>query len=310
MNAEPEPFAGVEIDRVFLSRAELSAPWGIDMPPMTNVLLFHLVVEGEAWIRFHQRKTRYAIPRGVLALVPHGRGHLYYDGECSEMTPLFDIPRRVMTGHYEVMEHGGGGATSLTLCGAVKLSHPLSGLLLNGVPDIVVVQEWHEHQEEWVRSTFGLIFAEAKSPDFASKEIIMHLSEVLVFQAIRHWFSSNKETLPFMKAMSDRRISRVISSVQSDPQRKWSTLDLAKLAGMSRSAFTGRFSKLVGVHPSDFVRNTKMSLAEKYFRQESSTIGEVAWRLGYESEAAFARAYKRVMGVSPGKIKGRAEQGI
>ena len=223
------------------------------------------------------------------------------------MTPLFDIPRQEITSHYEVLEHGGHGNHSLTLCGAVKLNHPLSQLMLRGLPNIVVVEEWDEEERVWAENTFQFLFREAKKQAFASKEIIMHLSEVLVFQGIRHWFSQNAEKRSIVKALADERMTRVINAVQDDPNRKWSTLHMAKTAGMSRSAFTERFSKLFGVSPSDFVRNLKFDLAEIYFRTENLSIGEVADRLGYESEAAFARAFKRIKGTSPGRLKGKGK---
>lgn len=310
MSDIPNPFEGVEIDRVFLSRAELSAPWGIDMPAMPNMLLFHLVVEGEAWVQFPKQKTAHKISQGQLSLIPHGRDHYFFDGLCKTRTPLFDIHRDEITSHYEILKHGGNGDESLTLCGAVKLNHPLSQLLLKGLPDVVVVKKWDESERVWAENTFKFLFEEAKKQAFASKEILMHLSEVLVFQAIRNWFSQNEEKLPFLTAMSDERLTRVINEVQNQPSKKWSTKEMAKTAGMSRSAFTERFVKIFKMGPSDFVRGVKLDLAEKYFRVEKLSIGEVSYRLGYESEAAFARAYKRVKGISPGKIKGKTEPGF
>ncbi len=303
------PFAGVEIDRVFLSRAELSAPWGIDMPAMPNMLLFHLVVHGEAWVRFPKQKKVHKISQGQLSLLPNGRDHYFFDGQCNKMTPLFDIDRDEITSHYEILKHGGNGKDSLTLCGAVKLNHPLAQLLLKGLPELVVVKKWDESERVWAENTFKFLFEEAKKQAFASTEIIMHLSEVLVFQAIRNWFSQNEGKQPLIKAISDERLTRVINNVQKSPAKKWSTQEMADTAGMSRSAFTDRFIKIFGMGPSEFVRGVKFDLAEKYFRVEKLSIGEVSHRLGYESEAAFARAYKRVKGVSPGKIKGKAEPG-
>ncbi|MFK8137782.1 MAG: AraC family transcriptional regulator [Bdellovibrionales bacterium] len=304
------PFEGVEIDRVFLSRAELSAPWGIDMPAMGNMLLFHLVVEGEAWIKFPKQKKAHKISQGQLSLIPNGRDHYFFDGDCKTMTPLFDIHRDEITSQYEILKHGGEGEESLTLCGAVKLNHPLSQLLLKGLPDIVIVQEWDESERIWTENTFQFLFQEAKRQAFASKEIIMNLSEVLVFQCMRNWFNQNEEGQPLIKAMSDERMTRLINEILKTPSKRWTTLEMASSAGMSRSAFSERFTKLFYVSPSDFVRGIKLDLAEKLFRVENLSIGEVSDRLGYESEAAFARAYKRVKGISPGKIKGKIQPGF
>lgn len=307
MNDILNPFAAIEIDRVFLSRAELSKPWGIEIPPMPNVLLFHLVVEGEAWIQFQGKKKSYKISKGQLSLIPHGRSHNFFDGTCKKITPLFNIHRDEITNHYEILKHGGKGKKSLTLCGAIKLNHPLSQLFLKGLPDIIAIKEWSKEEHDWTKICFDRIFKEAKKQAFASKEIIMHLSEVLVFEAVRNWFTQNDSQQSLTKAMTDERIIRVINNVQKDPSIKWTTMKMAKIAGMSRSAFTERFTKLLGSPPSHFVRDLKINLAEKYFRIENLSIGEASHRLGYESEAAFARAYKRVKGISPGRIKGKTE---
>ncbi len=299
------PFEGVEIDRVFLSRAELSEPWGIQMPSMPNILLFHLVVEGSAWIRFTKEKESHKISQGELSLIPHGEAHEFFDGTSKSTTPLFDIHREEITNHYEIIRHGGDGSKSLTFCGAVRLSHPLAQLLINGLPNIVVISEWAEDERIWAQNTFEFLFREAHKQDFGSKEIIMHLSEILVFQGIRNWFSQSSKNTSLLKAISDERMIRVVNAVQTEPEKKWTTQNMAQVAGMSRSAFSERFTGLFGINPSNFVRKIKLDLAEAYFRNEGISIGEAAHRLGYESEAAFARAYKRLKGVSPGKIKGK-----
>lgn len=299
------PFEGVEIDRVFLSRAELSEPWGIQMPSMPNMLLFHLVVKGAACIRFSKAKDSHKVSQGQLSLIPYGDAHEFFDGTSRFMTPLFDLPREEITSHYEVIKHGGKGQSSLTFCGAVRLNNPLAQLLINGLPKLIVISDWTEQERTWAENTFEFLFREAYKQDFLSKEIIMHLSEILVFQGIRNWFSQSSKNHSILRAISDERIIRVINAVQKEPSEKWTTLDMAKIAGMSRSAFSQKFVKLLGINPSNFVREIKINLAETYFRKEGLSIGEVARRLSYESEAAFARAYKRVKGVSPGKIKGK-----
>jgi AraC-like DNA-binding protein len=134
----------------------------------------------------------------------------------------------------------------------------------------------------------------------------MHLSEILVFQGIRNWFSQSSKNTSLLKAISDERMVRVVNAVQKEPQKKWTTQNMAQVAGMSRSAFSQRFVRLFGLNPSKFVRNIKLDLPEAYFRDEGVSIGEAAHRLGYESEAAFARAYKRFKGLSPGTIKGKS----
>ena len=148
MSAISNPFEGVEIDRVFLSRAELSSPWGIDMPSFPDILLFHLVVAGEAWVKFPKGKKAHKINQGELSLIPKGRDHYFYDGSCKTMTPLFNIRREEITSHYEILKHGGGGSPALTLCGAVKINHPLSQLLLRGLPEVVIVKDWDESEKE------------------------------------------------------------------------------------------------------------------------------------------------------------------
>jgi AraC-like DNA-binding protein len=136
--------------------------------------------------------------------------------------------------------------------------------------------------------------------------VITRLSDVLVVQALRAWLESDpaaQSQSGWLGALQDPQIGRAISLVHREPGRDWTVASLADQIPMSRSAFAARFTELVGEPPMSYVTRWRMHLAAAALRDEGATVGEVADRFGYRSEAAFARAFKRVVGLPPGSVR-------
>ena len=134
------------------------------------------------------------------------------------------------------------------------------------------------------------------------------LADVLVIQAIRWWLSQNlADQKGWLGALQDQQIGRAISLIHREPARGWTVASLASELAMSRSAFAARFTTLVGETPMHFVTRSRMFLAVTLLKQEQARLADVAARLGYQSEAAFSRAFKRFIGVSPGSVRRNRE---
>jgi AraC-like DNA-binding protein len=156
----------------------------------------------------------------------------------------------------------------------------------------------------YCRSEFSAPWALALQP--GGETVITRLADILVIQAIRSWIAHDPAARTgWLGALQDAQIGRAIALIHRDRARAWTVASLAAEAAMSRSAFAARFTELVGQPAMHYVARWRMHTALTWLKEGDVKLGEVASRLGYQSEAAFSRAFKRVMGVSPGAARPR-----
>jgi AraC-like DNA-binding protein len=146
--------------------------------------------------------------------------------------------------------------------------------------------------------------AEAEEMHPGGETVITRLADILVIQAIRAWIQKDPVAQTgWLGALRDKQIGSAISIIHRDPARTWTVASLAAEVGMSRSAFAARFTELVGEPAMHYLARWRMHVALTWLKEDSSTLGEMASRLGYQSEAAFSRAFKRFIGTSPGAVR-------
>ncbi len=181
---------------------------------------------------------------------------------------------------------------------------PAAENLLKILPGTVHVEASNPRGEDWMQSTLRLIAAEARELRPGGEAVMTRLADILVIQAIRSWLDGDPAAQKgWFGALRDPHIGRAIAAVHRDPAQVWTVEALAREAAMSRSAFAARFADLVGEPPVRYVARWRMQVAHAALRDDGATVAELADRLGYRSEAAFARAFKRLIGVSPGAVK-------
>ena len=157
----------------------------------------------------------------------------------------------------------------------------------------------------------GLMAAEARALRPGGEAVITRLADILVIQAIRSWLETDPAARTgWLGALQDRQIGPAIALIHRDPARAWTVASLADELAMSRSAFAARFTELVGEPAMPYVTRWRMHVAVGALRDEGATVAELADRLGYRSEAAFSRAFKRVVGVPPGALRASAPRAL
>jgi AraC-like DNA-binding protein len=284
-------------------RAELTAPWGIDLPPIEGCMMFHIVTAGRCWLEVEGAEAR-LLQQGSLALVPHGAGHAIRSGPKADAEPLFDIPVEQVSDRYEIMRHGGGGDFTHMTCGVVRFDHVAAEHLIAQLPAVLQVDAWDDDEGGWLQSTLRFISREAKELRPGGETVITRLADILVIQMIRSWIDSAPEAdRGWLAALRDGQVGRALTSIHREPEREWTVASLAKEAGMSRSAFSARFTSLVDESAMRYLTRWRMRLARTHLRETSEPLSILAGRVGYESEAAFCRAFKRTFGVSPGSVR-------
>jgi AraC-like DNA-binding protein len=157
---------------------------------------------------------------------------------------------------------------------------------------------------DWLPQTLGMMAAEAREPRPGGEAVMTRLADIVVIQAIRSWLENDPGAQRgWLGALSDAQIGPAIALIHRHPERAWTVSSLAGEAVMSRSTFAARFQDLVGESVMQYVTRWRMQVAHEALRSEGATVAELAARLGYRSDAAFARAFKRVLGVSPGSAR-------
>jgi len=166
------------------------------------------------------------------------------------------------------------------------------------------VDAWNSPELEWLQSTLRFLTSEARELRAGGETVITRLADILVIQAIRSWIATDAQAQTgWLRALRDKQIGRAIALIHRDPARDWTLPSLASAVGMSRSAFAARFTELVGEPAMQYLLRWKMHAALRWLRESDTPLSQLASRLGYESEAAFSRAFKRLMGVSPGAAR-------
>ncbi len=284
-------------------RAELTAPWGIDMPPLEDCMMFLIVTAGAGWLEVEGEEPQF-LRQGSLTLIPHGTGHRVRSDLDAHSESLFDLPVEQVSERYEIMRHGGGGEFTHATCGVVRFDHAAAQHLIPLLPKVIQVDTWEEDDGSWLQSTLRFITREAKELRPGGETVITRLADILVIQAIRSWLDSAPEANSgWIAALRDEQIGQALVAIQREPERDWTVGSLASEVGMSRSAFSARFTNLVGESAMRYLTRWRMQLARTQLRQTSDSLSVLAFRLGYQSEASFCRAFRREFGESPGSVR-------
>jgi AraC-like DNA-binding protein len=298
-----EALHGLRMNGAYYCRSELTAPWGLALPAMKGYMWFHVVTRGRGRLEVDGSHPC-ALDPGAFALVPHGEGHVLRSDQRAFPRPITDVPLEQVSGRYEILRYGGGGTPTTMICGAVRFDHPAADDLVGLMPNVIQLEPPGSLESEWMHTTLRLVAAEARTLRAGGETVITRLCDVLIVQAIRAWMTRDPAARKgWIGALHDPQVGRAISLVHRDAARDWTVESLAREVALSRSAFAARFSELVGEPPMAYVTRWRMQVARAWLAEADMTVSQVAARLGYGSEAAFNRAFKRIVGVPPGAMR-------
>jgi len=234
-------------------------------------------------------------------LLPRGSGHWLLDGRGSAAIPLAQFWRDEP--HHRgprTLRLGEGPVEAVLLCGAFEIEqaedHPLVALL----PPYIHAPGEGGQTAPWLVATLRQLANEMADPRPGAETLIARLLDVILIQAVRVWLESQPVERPsWLGALRDPDLGAALGLMHSAPDRPWTVASLAAEVAMSRSAFAHRFSSLVGEPPLTYLASWRLSVAAQWLRTERASVSEIATRVGYGSEAAFSKAFKRRFGVSP-----------
>ena len=295
---------------VFLS-ARLSAPFGLVSPkrydarmPMAHlrhISVFHLIVQGDCTIETAKGAQRQVVV-GDLLLLPFADRHRLSKGTAPDM--VFD-PSLVHCGPSEgiwTVKHGGGGAETRIVCGFIESAEILFAPMFRSLPELVVEHAGGCAVGVRLAATVHEMLPLVESATPGTQAILGRMMELLFVDVLRrHASRMPADSKGLLAALSDPVVGRALQLVHADPGRRWTAESLAHEAGSSRTVLGERFNRLLGRPPIDYLLGWRIQLAADRLRNGKDGIARIAAEIGYESEAAFSRAFKRVTGMTPGR---------
>ncbi len=301
--AQPKPLPAQHINN-FLRRLHLGAEvyyvgqlcdaWHMSTPGGSDTTTFHLVCHGDAWIHMTDGRAPVRMTAGDIAFFPHDAAHTFSAHAVIPQQP-FDFM------HPAPLDAQAPG-TGL-LCGHLKLPAHIRRLLLAGFPEFLLIRPDDSPVGRQVRSLIEMMTEEAMMNGLGASAILDRLSDTLFLYIIRHALHHEPKLSPLLAALSDEQLRAAVSAFVDAPAETWTVERMADLAYQSRSAFSERFTQVVRMTPMEFVATWRMQQATGMLADEHTSMLDIALRCGYESEAAFRKAFKRIVGVPPGKIR-------
>jgi AraC family transcriptional regulator, alkane utilization regulator len=295
---------------VFLSGA-FTSPFGVISPKkwddrgplarLRHASVFHLIASGRCMLETASGARR-EIGAGDILLMPFADDHKFSGGTPTQWTRADTI---VQPGPIEGMwavNHGAGGEEIRMVCGFVESDEFMFAPVFRTLPELFVERSDDEGVGALIASTVREIMKLVDAAAPGSQTMLGRLMEVLFIEVLRrHVARLPAGSKGWLAALNDPVVSRALALVHVDPARRWTAGDLAREAGASRSVLAERFNAVLGRPPIDYVTGWRIQLAADRLRNGKDSIAAIAADVGYESEAAFNRAFKRVMGLTPGR---------
>lgn len=306
-----EILLGVRLDGVEYGRCVMREPWAIAFPPKREAS-FHFVAQGSCWMRTQTTDWMRLNP-GDAMLLPRSMFHVIASSPEVPTVDIDTLARKVVSenlylvnGNVSSIESVAAAdetASHIIFCGSMRFNldplHPLLAMM----PDVMRACDLAQ------RDPAVLVMLEAMEREIALDRIgacgiLARLADVLAASIIRAWVEcASSDATGWIAAVRCPQIGRVLAAIHNQPEREWSVAELAEVMGASRSSFVEKFSNTVGETPAKYVARVKMFQARHWIAHEGMRMAAVANRLGYDSEASFSRAFKRIIGHPPSEAR-------
>ncbi len=301
---------------VFLE-AEFTAPWCLsgkisaeDCKPFQvvprHVIASHFVAEGSMKLQVEGGEAT-EVHAGELVLLPHNHVHSFGSHLDTALVPAQKLMKSPQSGTIMRIRHGGGGESTQLLCGFLGTETSFAPLL-TALPAVLKLNLRKSSSGAWMESSFRFAVSEIAAGRMGSATVIAKLSELLFVEAVSQYVATlPEERRGWLAGLRDPQIGRALALLHAQPADAWTAESLAVAVGMSRSVLAERFAFLVGQPPMQYLALWRMHIAAQRLREGSGSVAQIAFTVGYDSEAAFSRAFKRQFGTPPGHWRKRTD---
>ncbi len=283
------------------SRTEVAPPWRFDFAASRDSI-FHILSFGGGYLWVEGEPTPLRVEDGDVMMFPSGHAHSICDELASPLTQAVHLDYDAQR-EYQVFPCEGEGPKMVMLCGAFHFEHPGNYPLLQCLPKVMHIPGEQGSMAQDFADIVRFIARESAAPRAGTEVMLRRLTEMLFIQVIRVWIEQQAEVSGgWLAALRDQPISTALGLIHQSPERGWKVEELADAVALSRSAFSARFTQLVGEPPMKYLTRWRMHKATRLLKNEVK-MGKIAQQLGYDSEVAFRKAFKREVGMPPARYR-------
>lgn len=314
MDVLSEVLGSIRLQGALFFNAEFSAPWCLNssgaagltpyLPASdAHLIMFHFLIEGRAYASLPDGE-RVELNAGDIVVFPSGDAHLIGNGSPQNPVDSFRTFAKNVQEGLKVVRFGGGGEISRFVCGYMACAARFADVFLAGLPRILKVPVASGPSGEWIENSIRFSVGASSEADPGTSIVVEKLSEVLFVETLRRYISMLPEQhTGWLAGVRDPNLARALALIHRNPAKQWTVTSLAKEAGLSRTRLAERFRHFLGMSPINYLRDWRMKLGAEALQSTENSVLEVALGVGYNSEAAFNRAFKSAYNTPPAQFR-------
>jgi AraC-like DNA-binding protein len=317
MDVLSEVLKVVKLQGAMFYNGEFSSPWSLCSPPSLrvaphlapgagHVIIYHLLTEGRASVRLLDGQA-ISLDAGDLVIFPHGDSHIIENGRAAKTVDLAEELARLAARGLKLARFGGGGEVTKFICGFMACDRQLSQVFLSGLPPVFKVKIRNHASGRWLENSILFSVNEADASRAGGEAVLAKLSEVLFVETLRAYIADlPAEQIGWLAGARDAVVGKTLAHMHRNPGQPWTLATLADEVGASRSALAERFRHYLNESPMAYLTRWRLQLAAQMLVSTSHPVAQIASEVGYESEAAFNRAFKREFSAPPARFRSQS----
>jgi AraC-like DNA-binding protein len=315
--------ATIRLSGALFLRAEYTAPWAYESASCadmidffhlrtTRLILFHIINEGQCWLRLSNGE-KLRVSAGEVVVLPYGHDHVMANTATRSIptAPITSVMPPPPWQQFSQINAGGGGTRTSVICGYLACDDPFFDPLIGTLPPVFSVRPPDGPAAAWVQASIQYALNAATGHQPAPQSVAIRLPELLFSEVLRLYAESGHDVghdvgTGWLAALRDPIVGRALLELHAEPAHKWTLDELARRVASSRSTLNERFVRLLGRAPMRYLSEWRLQVAADLLRKTNLSAATVAFRVGYESEQAFNRAFKRAVGSPPAQWRQQA----
>src|SRR5712692_5478535 len=304
MDILSEVLRAVRLSGALLFRGEFSSPWSCSasdsrmsapflVPGAKSLIFFHVVTQGRCWAEVESEEPLLLEAGDVIAL-PYGDAHAMANPAGETRTPISSLLPPPPWAELPMVIHGGGGEQTRILCGFLHCDDALFSPALTNLPRVLCVRAKREPSASWLTTNSRYMLEEASLNRPGGACLLGRLAELLFVEVLRrHMEELGENESGWLAALRDTTVGKALQLMHGDLAHPWTVEGLGRSVGLSRSALAERFRHLLGEPLMQYLTRWRLQIAAQFLRDTDQGIADIAAQVGYASEFAFNRAFKR-----------------
>jgi AraC-like DNA-binding protein len=301
--------AQLRLEGAIFFRSELTDAFAFESAPLAladslhpganRLILFHIVAEGSCWVAVEDG-VRHRAGQGDVIVLPYGDRYTMGGQTPAETVSILTLLDPLPWDTIPVIRHGGGGERTDVVCGYLHSEHPLFDPAMRALPPVFVVRLPSGAAAGWVQASIRYAIEESAPSNRSTSLLSTRLPELVLIAVLRaHLSTAPSAEHGWLAALGDPVLAPALALMHGVPAHRWTVAELASRTAVSRSVLDERFRQVLGRSPIRYLTEWRMHVAQEFLATAELTVFDIARRVGYDSEEAFSRAFKRERGLSP-----------